>query len=183
MMRIVLLSLVLLALAPEAMAQRMMTRTGHIFFKSNAKIDDGVEAHNESVACVLDASKGTVAFQVLITAFQFEKALMQEHFNENYLESDQFPKSTFSGQVQNWETIDRTAPGTHQVEVTGELTIHGVTQKVAQKGTLEVLKDGSIQMKTHMLIPLADYDIAIPAVVADKIAKEIDVDIDVVLKG
>lgn len=182
-MRIIVLSLVMLAFAPDLVAQRMMTRTGHIFFKSNAKIDDGVEANNESVACVLDASKGTVAFQVLITAFQFEKALMQEHFNENYLESDQFPKSTFSGQIQNWETIDPNSPGTHEVEVTGELTIHGVTQKVAQTGTLEVLKDGSIQMKTHMLIPLADYNIAIPSVVADKIAKEIDVDIDVVLKG
>lgn len=183
MKKIIVLFLTLSISVAPIYAQRMMTRTGHIYFKSNAEIDDGVEANNESVACVLDAQSGSLAFQVLITAFQFEKALMQEHFNENYLESEKFPKSTFKGTVSNWSALDLSKAGTHEVEVIGDLTIHGVTQSVTQSGTLTVHKDGSVQMKTHMLIPLADYDVVIPAVVADKIAKEIDVDIDVVLKG
>jgi polyisoprenoid-binding protein YceI len=164
-----------------AHAQKYMTRNGHIFFKSNAEIDDGVEANNESVACVLDASNGNVAFQVLITAFQFEKALMQEHFNENYLESEKYPKSTFAGKIDNWKDVDMSKPGTYEVTVSGKLTIHGETNEVSQPGKLIVKEDGSVVMTTHMLVPLADYNIEIPSVVADKIAKEIDVDIDVTL--
>ena len=162
-------------------AQKYMTRNGHIFFKSNAEIDDGVEANNESVACVLDASNGNVAFQVLISAFQFEKALMQEHFNENYLESEKYPKSTFAGSIDNWGEVDMSKPGTYEVVVSGKLTIHGETNEVSQPGKLIVNGDGSVVMTTHMLVPLADYNIEIPSVVSDKIAKEIDVDIDVTL--
>jgi len=179
---LLLLSAVILTTTSFAQG-KYLTRAGEIYFKSNGEIDDGVEATNNQVACVLDGSNGEVAFQVLIKAFSFKKALMEEHFNENYMESDQFPKSTFSGRIDDFGSINLSKPGKHEVTVSGKLTIHGVTNGVSQAGTLEVNQDGSIRMTTHMLISCADYDISIPAVVADKIAKEIDVDINVLLKA
>ncbi len=183
MKRIVfLLSIFLLAAGWASAQSKYLTRVGEIYFKSNSKIDDGVEATNSQVACVLNSANGEVAFQVLIRAFRFRKALMEEHFNENYMESDQFPKSTFSGQVDDFGKINLSKAGSYEVTVSGTLTIHGVSNEVSQPGTLEVTGDGHIRMTTHMLIPCADYGIEIPAVVADKIAREIDVDIQVLLK-
>lgn len=177
-----ILSAIVLTIGSAAAQGKYLTRTGEIYFKSNGEIDDGVEATNSQVACVLDGSNGQVAFQVLIKAFKFKKALMEEHFNENYMESDQFPKATFAGNVTDFSSIDLKKPGSHDVMVKGKLTIHGITNEVSQSGKLMINEAGEIRMTTHMLIPCADYDIAIPAVVADKIAKEIDVDINVLLK-
>lgn len=177
-----LLSFVIVAVTSGMAQTKYITRTAEIYFKSNGEIDDGVEATNAQVAAVLNGANGEMAFQVLIKAFKFKKALMEEHFNENYMESDQFPKATFSGQIENFEGIDLSAPRSHEVMVTGKMTIHGVTNEVSQEGSFEVLEDGSIRMKTHMLIPCADYGIEIPSVVADKIAKEIDVEILALLK-
>src|SRR5690606_29430551 len=103
------------------------------------------------------------------------------HFNENYMESEKYPKSTFTGTIDNWDEVNVNKSGTYDVQVSGKLTIHGVTQEVVQEGKVIVGSDGSVKLTTHMLVPLADYNISIPSVVADKIAKEIDVDIDVTL--
>ena len=161
-------------------AQKFATRSGTIYFKSNGTIDDGVEATNEQVGVVLDASTGAVAFQVLIKSFHFEKALMEEHFNENYLESDEFPKSIFKGSINDYDASQLDADGEYEVTIEGELTLHGITQKVSQPGSL-VKKGDQVMMKTHMMIALDDYGIEIPSVVREKIAEVIDVDINVTL--
>lgn len=173
--------LVLVLAASSVHAQKYATRSGEIYFKSNGTIDDGVEATNDQVGVVLDASSGAVAFQVLIKSFRFEKALMEEHFNENYLESDEFPKSIFKGAIDNFESLDLSKDGTHEVSLSGTLTLHGVTQEVTQPGSL-TKKGNEISMVTHMKIPLDDYNIEIPSVVREKIAEVIDVDIDVALE-
>lgn len=172
--------LVLVLAASSVHAQKYATRSGEIYFKSNGTIDDGVEATNDQVGVVLDASSGAVAFQVLIKSFRFEKALMEEHFNENYLESDEFPKSIFKGAIDNFESLDLSKDGTYEVSLSGTLTLHGVTQEVTQPGSL-TKKGNEITMGTHMKIPLDDYNIEIPSVVREKIAEVIDVDIDVTL--
>jgi hypothetical protein len=164
-------------------AQKYMTRTGEVKFESNAEVDDDVRAISKTAACVLNAENGEVVFQILIKSFQFKKALMQEHFNENYLESEKYPKSIFKGKIDDFANIDLTKPGSYSVTCSGTLELHGVTEKISEKGELIVNEDGTITLKSYFLIPLATYKIDRPKVVADKIAPEIDVHLNFTLKA
>ena len=152
---------------------KYFTREGHITFQSNAE-DEDIEAHNYKVTCVLDAATGNMEFAVLMKAFEFEKALMEEHFNENYVESDKFPKSTFKGSISNTSDVDWNKDGEYKVTVAGDLTIHGVTQKVEESGTI-VIKDGVVSANSEFPIAIADYDIEIPKVVIRNIAEKIKI--------
>ena len=175
-MKKIVFSLILLGFVyMEANAQKHFTREGNIAFYSEAPLEK-IEAHNNSATSVVDLGSGRMEFAVLIKAFQFEKALMQEHFNENYMESDDYPKSTFKGQIQNLEEIDFSKDGTYDATVNGQLTIHGVTKDVESKGTFTV-KDGQISAIASFTVLVADYDIKIPAVVKDNIAKEVRIDV------
>jgi polyisoprenoid-binding protein YceI len=156
-----------------ANAQKYITRDGYIGFYSHTSVED-IKADNNQVASVLDVSTGEMVFQVLIKAFHFDRALMEEHFNENYLESDKFPKSTFKGTIKNIRDVDFSKEGTHNVKVEGDLTIHNVTKKVAYDGTLEV-KKGGIDASSKFNINPEDYQINIPGVVRDKINKNLEV--------
>ncbi|RMG59603.1 MAG: YceI family protein [Bacteroidetes bacterium] len=155
---------------------RYMTRTGTITFFSHTPIED-IEATNNQVSSILDAGSGDMVFAVLMKSFQFEKALMQEHFNEKYVESDKFPKAQFKGSLTNLDAIDFGKPGTYPAQVTGKLTIHGVTQDVETEGTI-VVTEGGVQAQAKFPITLADYDISIPAVVRDNIAKVVDITVE-----
>ena len=161
-------------------AQKLFTRAGNISFYSDAPLEK-IEAHNNTATCVLDTESGRMQFAVLIKAFQFEKALMQEHFNENYMESGEFPKSTFKGQIQNLEEVDFANDGEYKVAISGELTIHGVTQEVEVDGLITV-KEGAVSATTNFTVLVADYGIKIPNLVKDNIAKEVRVDVDVALE-
>ncbi len=161
-------------------AQRYLTKTGQISFFSDSPMEK-IEALNNQVNSVLDAKTGDFVFKVLMKSFVFEKALMQEHFNENYVESDEFPNATFVGKVTNMDAIDFSKPGTYDATVEGKLTIHGQTQPVTTNGTFEVKQDG-IDGKSVFFVKLVDYNISIPGAVAGKIAEEIEVTVDVQLK-
>ncbi|MBS1512226.1 MAG: YceI family protein [Bacteroidetes bacterium] len=161
-----------------AHAQNMqMTKTGKISFYSRAKSIDKVEADNNEVLSMLNPQNGELAFSVLIKGFHFESALMEEHFNENYLESSKYPKSTFKGKITNLSTINFTKDGVYPATVDGELTIHGVTQKVSAPGSVTV-KGGKIAASAKLQVKLKDYNISIPSLVADKISEDIDVTVD-----
>jgi polyisoprenoid-binding protein YceI len=177
MRKLTAIVIVLMISAGQIFAQKFITRNGHISFYSEAPLEN-IEAHNYQVTSVLDTETGEMAFSVLIKGFEFEKALMQEHFNEKYLHSDEYPKSTFKGSIKNIEDVDLTEPGTYEVTVEGELTIHGVTHEVSHEGTVEV-KDGEIFGNATFPVRLADYDITIPSVVKDNIAKVVDVTVKV----
>jgi polyisoprenoid-binding protein YceI len=114
-------------------------------------------------------------------SFQFEKALMQEHFNENYVESDKFPNASFAGKVLNIKEVNFGKNGIYNATIEGDLTIKGVTKKVTEKGTFEV-KDGKINGKSTFNVLLADYNIKIPNTVANNISKTIQIDVDVNLE-
>ena len=117
----------------QASAQKYITKTGHIRFYSDAPLEK-IEANNRQVNSALDAATGNFVFKVLMKSFEFEKALMQEHFNENYMESDKYPNSTFVGKVTNLSTIDFQRQGKYPAEVDGKLTLHGVTKQGKTKG-------------------------------------------------
>jgi polyisoprenoid-binding protein YceI len=135
---------------------------------------EDVKGDNNQVASVLDISTGEFVFQVLIKSFHFDRALMEEHFNENYMESDKFPKSSFKGKITNLSSIDFKKNGSYEVTVEGDLTIHDVTNKINTKGTLEVVSGGINANSKFILVP-EDYKVNIPGVVREKIAKNLEV--------
>jgi len=175
MKRIILLltvSFVFLA----ANAQKYMTKTGFVGFFSHTPVED-IKGDNNQAASVLDISNGELVFQVLIKSFRFEKALMEEHFNENYMESEKFPKSTFKGKITNLASVDFTRPGKYDVTVEGDLSIRDVTNRISVKGEIEVLTGGINATSKFIIVP-EEYKINIPGVVKEKIAKNLDVSVN-----
>ncbi|MGB0165253.1 MAG: YceI family protein [Luteibaculum sp.] len=162
--------------------EKYLTRNGTIKFESNAEVDDDVRAINNQVAVVLVPQKAELAFQLLIKGFEFKKALMQEHFNENYMESDKFPKARFKGKIEDFGNIDFSDGKAHEVKVKGEMEIHGVTKPFSTQGSIQK-KDGSYILSSHFLIPVKEYGIEIPSLVSDKIAEKIDVDVQATLNA
>ncbi len=156
-----------------------ITRDGNIDFFSSTPIED-IKAINGQVSCVLNKSTGEFAFQVPIKGFVFKNALMQEHFNENYLESDLYPKSVFKGKIIDWKKIDLSNKAV-DVFIDGELTIHGVKKKIKESGKIWNEND-KIRGTCSFDIVIADYDIDIPRIVRGNIAKIIKINIDVNLK-
>lgn len=154
-------------------AQQYYSKTGKITFTSKAPLEV-IEATNTSANIVLDASNGSVEGAVLIKGFQFRKALMQQHFNENYLESHKYPKATFKGNLANYKSLNLEKDGTYEVDVKGSLTLHGVTQPFATTGTVTV-KGGKINVASTFNLTVADYHIEIPKVVQDNISKTVNV--------
>jgi hypothetical protein len=171
---------ILLLFGSTLHAQKYITKNGHISFFSSTPMED-IEAHNQQVNAVLDTETGDFVFKVLIKSFEFEKALMQEHFNENYMESHKIPNSTFVGKVTNHNQIDFDKDGEYPASIEGKLTIHGVTKEVGNKGKF-IVKDGEINGVAKFNIAPSDYDIKIPAAVAGKIANSLEVSVDIKLK-
>ncbi len=165
-----LLILFCFLLTSQSFGQKSFTKTGSIYFSAGSSLEK-IEATNKAANCVFDASTNKIEWGVLIKGFQFEKALMQEHFNENYLESTKFPKATFKGTVSGF---DPKKSGVQNVKVTGDLTMHGVTKVITTDGTINV-KDGKLDVLANFSAALADYKIDIPAVVKEQIAKVVKI--------
>ena len=158
-------------------AQKYISKNGHIWFIASTPLEN-IEAHNNQAVSILDAANGTIQFTLLIKSFEFRIALMQEHFNENYMESDKIPKAGFKGKIENQSEIDFNKDGVYTVKVTGELSIHDVTRPVTTNGTITVSGNMLVAKAKFTVMP-KDYDIDIPAVVENKIAKEVEINVDV----
>ncbi len=154
-----------------------LTHTGHIWFFAGTAMED-VDANNYQVAANLNPSTGEMAYSVLVKGFEFRRALMQEHFNENYMESDKYPKSTFKGKISDISKVNFDKNGTYNVKVSGDLNVHGVTKTVSAPGTITVSAD-SVHAKSNFTIALKDYNITIPSVVKDKISETVQIHVDV----
>ena len=157
-------------------AQKHFTRNGSITFSSEAPLEK-IEASNQNATSVIDLESGKMEFAVLIKAFQFEKALMQEHFNENYMESDKYPKAIFKGAIVDLSKIDFSKDEAYPVKVKGKMTIHGQTNELETDGVITV-KDGKIFANSTFEVAVADYKIKIPSVVKDNIAKTVQIKVD-----
>jgi len=162
----------LLMLSVQVNAQRFIGKNGEINFFSETPIEN-ISAVNKNVSAVFDASTNDLVFQLNITDFKFPIALMQEHFNENYLESDIYPSSTFSGKVINIENGNAT--------VQGDLKIHGVSNRIKVDGAMITDKE-LVSILAEFTVKLEDYNIEIPRIVMYKIAEEIDVRVNIKLK-
>lgn len=156
-----------------ANGQQYMTKTGYIGFLSHTAMED-IKGDNNQVASVLDFATGNLVFQVLMKSFHFDRALLEEHFNENYVESEKFPKASFSGKITNIASVTLNKKGTYDVTVDGDMTIHGITKKISAKGTVDVI-DGGVNAASKFNVNPEDYGIPIPSVVREKIANDLEV--------
>ena len=161
----------LLFIGFQSKAQLFITTTGEVSFFSKTPMED-IEAVNKNVSSIINTSTNEVAVQMRITNFIFPNKLMQEHFNENYLESEKFPSATFKGKIK--EEIDLTKPGTYPVSALGSATIHGITRPIELKGTI-VSSASGLALTCQFDVKLVDYKIDIPKIVFAKIAEVIKV--------
>lgn len=159
-----------------AYGQKYIDRAGHASFFSKASLEN-IEAHTRQALSMVDIKSGDIVASVLMKSFQFEKALMQEHFNENYVESDKYPKASFKGKVANIEKLDLSKDGTVTLDVSGDLTVHGETKPLQTKAEFTVNK-GALSAKTKFPVTVKDHKIEIPKLVVNNIAEVVDVTLE-----
>lgn len=169
--------LILLGIDVQAQTQNKIykTSTGKISFYSEAPLEN-IDAHSSVMSSAINPINRNAAALVMVNSFKFKNGLMQEHFNEKYMESDKYPKATFSGIIN--ENIDLMKPGSYNVTVTGKLTMHGVEQNKTINATITVNESLKLNLKANFNVKLADYKIEIPEIVFHKIAEVIAVKID-----
>jgi len=155
--------------------QLYSTRTGFIGFYSKTPLED-IKAENNQVYAIIDAGKKNVALAVLLKGFTFTKELMQEHFNENYVESDKYPKASFTGSYTG--DVPPGRDGVYKVMIRGNLTLHNVTKPVEAEATIEI-KNGHLLGKTEFRLKPEDFNISIPSIVRDKIDREMTVKVNI----
>ena len=152
---------------------KYLTRAGSVKFFSSAPMED-IEAHTNKALSIIDVKKNEVAVEMLIKTFEFEKKLMQEHFNENYMESDKYPKATFRGTFNGNDNLTKMADGTYEVTAKGELTIHGKKKQIETPVKLKV-SDGKLSADFVFMANVKEFGIKIPKVVVKNIAEEVEV--------
>lgn len=166
----------LLLTAQFCAAQKYICKNGNTTFFSETPVEN-IEALSTESSSAYDSKTGEMVIVIPIKSFKFEKSLMQEHFNENYLESDKYPKAFFKGKIAEAASLDLSKDGNYKVTAQGKLTIHNVTKDVKIPGTISI-KNGKINMDSKFTVRCADYAIKIPKLVMVKVAEEIQVTIN-----
>lgn len=172
MKKITLLMLLVLMFSLESFGQRYISELNHVSFYSETPMEN-IEAHTYNAKSAIDLETGEIAFTIPINTFEFKKSLMQEHFNENYMESHKYPKAKFKGKLENFKK----QAGKQKVIAKGILEIHGVSREVSVPGEVEFLKEQT-KIKSSFPVRVADYNIKIPNLVASNIAEIVEVSID-----
>jgi len=147
------------------------TNGGNTRFSSETPLEN-INAENKKTQAILNTSTGELAIRMSMTDFVFPNKLMQEHFNENYIESAKYPTATFSGKID--KAIDYTKDGEYDASATGKFTVHGVTQTKTISGKMKI-ESGKISIASNFQVPLTDHKIDVPEIVFVKIAQKIDV--------
>lgn len=166
-----LLIAILFAVSTQSFSQIYVGEKSKISFFSETKMEN-IDATNSVAKPVFNSKTGDFVIQAQQTAFVFKSSFMQEHYNENYMESEKFPYATFKGKVQ--ETIDYTKDGAYDVTMVGTLDMHGVTLPRTIKGTVTI-KGGVITMDSKFDVKVADHKIKVPSLYVEKIAEVIQV--------
>ncbi len=164
--------LILLLFSNKSLAQKYKSVSSSVHFFSDAPMED-IEANNLDGQSAINLSTGEIVFSIPIKSFEFEKSLMQEHFNENYLESDKYPTATFQGTISGF---NKDAEGWQKAKAQGSMNIHGVSNELSADGEIRI-EEGSIGIKSKFPIALEDYKIKIPKVVFYNIAEVVEVTI------
>lgn len=170
------ITLAFIIIAQSLSAQSYTTDKSSVIFYSGAKLED-ITAENTKSTCMLNLSKNEIAFLVPIKDFKFDKPLMQEHFNQKYMETDKYPKSTFKGKIVGVKTIK----GPQQVKAVGKLTIHGITRDIEIPGTINI-EESVVKLDSKFVIRLQDFNIERPKLLGQNLAENIDVSINFQLR-
>lgn len=178
-MKKIIIAVLVICSAANTYAQKYMTRTGKVSFHAGTPLEDIDAISNESAAA-LNSQGGDVVFQIPIKSFKFRRALMQEHFNENYMESDKYPKAEYKAKIMDISNVNFAKDGVYKVKTQGKLTIHNVTNDVTVPGTITV-KGDKLTVAAAFKVKTADYKINIPKLVEDKIAKEVEIEVNAIM--
>lgn len=168
-----LAAIALTALSP--INGKLVSRNAHVSFFSHTTLED-ITANNYKVVSTLETTTGAVVFSIPMQSFEFEKALMQEHYNsKNFLDTKSYPKAKFDGKITNLSAIDFTKDGTYEATVSGNLTIKETTKPITEKGTITV-KDGLVSAFTKFNLVLGEYGVTFKkGKPSTNIAKEIEI--------
>jgi polyisoprenoid-binding protein YceI len=169
MKKLILIATAIFLFANAFAQKKYFTKTGNVSFSAGTAIEN-IDGTNKSTTCVFDAATGNIQFAILVKGFEFKSALMMEHFNENYMESDKYPKSLFTGKITNIDKVNFQKDGSYPVTVKGTLEIHGVKKDVETNGTFKVAGE-TVLTTADFNVLLEDYKIEIPGLVKDKISK------------
>jgi len=150
--------------------KQYLTRNGQVTFFSYATAEN-IKAENNEVLSLLDIKEEKIAVNILMRAFEFEKSLMQEHFNDSYIESDVYPRATFEGTIIDFEPKFK---GTQTKYIEGDFTLRGTTKPIKIKADINFL-DGEYTISGETTIDVKDYKIKIPQILASKIAKTVKI--------
>lgn len=171
MKKIILVALLLLV--NITFGQRLLTRSGEIKFDASMPNLVEIAGKSNTVSAILDQATGQFATSVIIKSIRFKVPLMEEHFNENYMESSKYPNSTFKGKITGFDA-KKLAANKVAYDIEGDLTIHGVTKKV--KTRIYLSSNGSkVAASGGFLVHAQDYGIEIPSLVKEKFADQIKV--------
>jgi hypothetical protein len=173
-----LITIIMLAASWMVQAQIVTSHSARLSFFSEAPIEN-IKAESNTGVSALNLSTETIYFKVPMRSFEFKKSLMQEHFNENYLESSKYPFAEFNGKII--EQVDLTKDGTYPVTVQGELNIHGVKKNYTVKAELKVT-EGEISANSTFPVKLVDHEIKIPRLVIKNIAEIVQVTVSAIYK-
>lgn len=173
------LILICLLFSTQLIAQQYYSKKGQVSFFSEAPVEN-IEAVNKDVSAIVDSQSGGFAFRLKIQDFTFPSSLMQEHFNESYLESDKYPLSTFTGSIADISKLDLSSRQT--LTVKGSLSIHGITQETEMVAYAQII-NGELHISSTFDVVLEDYDIDIPKIMMYKIAEIIKVAVDIKLQN
>ena len=169
----VVFTILMLAVSTCFYAQKYSTKIGVIRFEASVPSFEEVAGENKTASAILEPVTGNIAVLALMKGFRFKVALMEEHFNENYVESDKYPKATFKGKVDGLDVAKLTTDA-KPYTITGDLTLHGKTVKVTDSA--KISKSGNtITITGSFQVQPKDFAIEIPSVVSKKVADKIDV--------
>lgn len=168
-----IITLMTMGLLQAQKTETLIDRSGEASFYSEAPLED-IEAANKEVVGAINLSQGTLAVSMMMKDFHFEQSLMEEHFNENYVESDKYPKATFKGVIKDFKKYDFSKSGSFEVTVDGEIQIHGVKKPLVTPVKFDIAS-GAIQAETSFNLTVADFDIEVPKLVIKNIAEVVEV--------
>jgi YceI-like protein len=176
MKKLILLLALFAFVKAHVSAQIYYTKNGNISFFSKTVLEN-IDAENNQVISVLNEESGVLQFSLLNNAFHFPKAKMEADFNEDYMESDKYPRSTFKGTINNLSQVNFNKDGEYPIKVNGDLSIHGVTKNISVPATITI-KNGNVTANSSFKVLVSDYKIKIPSIVSNKIGESIEVKIN-----
>ena len=160
--------------------EKMTTKTGKVSFEASVPAFEEVKGTNSASSCVLVPGTGEIASQALMKGFRFKIALMEEHFNENYVESDKYPKATFRGKIDGFDVSALSATA-KDYTIKGKLELHGKSKEISVPAKIRKT-DAGIEIVSNFTVNSDDFDIEIPSVVSSKVSKKVNVRTDFTVK-